>query len=105
MAFRGPLQAARSRAWCPRAPHTTRCDVRAMRYPRDPIRSHGGDHHDAVDRVAKHYEVPTSMLIDPATRQSGSWEVDPPHDRTMLALQYLVAFISVAAAALLSSLH
>lgn len=45
------------------------------------------------------------MLIDPATRQTGSWEVDPPHDRTMLALQYLVAFIAVAAAMLLSSLH
>ena len=52
-----------------------------------------------------HYEVLTSMLIDPATRQSGSWEADDPHDRTMLALQYLVAFIAVAAAFLLSSLH
>ncbi len=45
------------------------------------------------------------MLIDPATRQSGSWEADDPHDRAMLALQYLVAFIAVAAALLLSSLH
>jgi hypothetical protein len=31
--------------------------------------------------------------------------VDPPHDRTMIALQYLVAFIAVAAAILLSSIH
>jgi hypothetical protein len=45
------------------------------------------------------------MLIDPATRQSGSWEADSPHDRAMLALQYLVAFIAVAAAFLLSSLR
>ena len=50
-------------------------------------------------------EVLTSMLVDPATRQSGSWEVENPHDRAMLALQYLVAFIAVAAAFLLSSLH
>ncbi len=54
---------------------------------------------------AHHYEVLTSMLIDPATRQSGSWEADDPHDRAMLALQYLVAFIAVASAVLLSSLH
>lgn len=45
------------------------------------------------------------MLSDPATRQSGSWEADAAHDRAMLALQYLVAFIAVAAALLLSSLH
>jgi hypothetical protein len=45
------------------------------------------------------------MLSDPATRQSGSWEVEDPHDRAMLALQYLVAIIAVAAAFLLSSLH
>lgn len=45
------------------------------------------------------------MLIDPATRRDGSWEVDPPHDRTMLALQYIVAFVAVAAAGLLSSIH
>ena len=45
------------------------------------------------------------MLVDPATRSSGSWEVDPPHDRTMLALQYLVAFIAVGAAILLSAVH
>jgi hypothetical protein len=45
------------------------------------------------------------MLVDPATRSSGSWEVDPPHDRTMLALQYLIAFICVAAALLLSNVH
>jgi hypothetical protein len=45
------------------------------------------------------------MLIDPATRQSGSWEVDPPRDRAMLALQYLVAIIAAAAAVLIGSLH
>ena len=45
------------------------------------------------------------MLLDPATRQSGSWESENPHDRAMLALQYLVALIAVAAALLLSSLH
>ena len=45
------------------------------------------------------------MVSDPATRQSGSWEADPPHDRMMLAIQYVVAFIAVAAAILLSSLH
>jgi hypothetical protein len=42
------------------------------------------------------------MLFDPAARPNGSWDVDPPHDRTMLALQYLVAFVAVAAAGLLS---
>ena len=52
-----------------------------------------------------HFEVLTSMLIDPATRQSGSWESENPHDRAMLALQYLVALTAVAAALLLSSLH
>jgi hypothetical protein len=97
------LQAARIRAWCVHAPHKAGCDAPAMRYPRDPIRSHGGDQHHAVDACP--YEVLTSMLIDPATRQTGSWEVDPPRDRTMLALQYLVAFIAAAAALLLSSLH
>ena len=45
------------------------------------------------------------MLIDPATRQSGSWEAQDPHDRAMLALQYLVALIAVAAALLLSSVR
>jgi hypothetical protein len=45
------------------------------------------------------------MLFDRTTRPSGSWEVDPPHDRTMLALQYIVAFICAAAAGLLSNLH
>jgi hypothetical protein len=50
-------------------------------------------------------EDPTSMQSDPAARQSGSWEVDPPHDRTMLALQYVVAVIAAAAAIVLSSLH
>ena len=47
----------------------------------------------------------TSMLFDPAARQSGSWEAEPTHDRTMLVLQYFVAFIAVAAAVLLSALH
>jgi len=45
------------------------------------------------------------MLVDHATRPSESSEVDPPHDRMMLALQYLIAFIAVAAAGLLDSLH
>jgi hypothetical protein len=45
------------------------------------------------------------MLFDPFTRPSGAWEADPPHDRTMLALQYLVAFIAVVAAVLLGTLH
>jgi hypothetical protein len=45
------------------------------------------------------------MLFDPATRQSGSWEADPAHDRTMLALQYLVAFVAAGAAILMSALH
>ena len=45
------------------------------------------------------------MLIDPAARESVSWEAESPHDRAMLALQYLVAFIAVAAAYLLSSLN
>jgi hypothetical protein len=51
------------------------------------------------------HEALTSMLIDPATSQSGSWEAEDPHDRTMLALQYLVASIAIAAALLLSSLN
>jgi hypothetical protein len=46
-----------------------------------------------------------SILFDPAAGSSGSWDVDPPRDRTMLALQYLVALIAAAAAALLSYLH
>ena len=45
------------------------------------------------------------MLFDPATKPSASWEVEPAHDRTVLALQYLVAFICVGAAVLLSTLH
>ena len=45
------------------------------------------------------------MFFDRATKPSKSWEVEPPDDRTMLALQYLVAFIAVGAAILLSSLH
>jgi hypothetical protein len=45
------------------------------------------------------------MFFDPATKPSGSWEVEPPHDRTMLALQYVVAFVAVGAAILLSSVH
>jgi hypothetical protein len=45
------------------------------------------------------------MLSDRATRQGASWDVDPPHDRVMLALQYLVAFIAVVAAGLLGSIH
>ena len=45
------------------------------------------------------------MLFDPDATPSGSWAVDPPHDRTMLALQYLVALVAVAAAGLLSFVH
>ena len=45
------------------------------------------------------------MLFDPAARQSRSWAAEPTHDRTMLVLQYVVAFIAVAAAVLLSALH
>ena len=46
------------------------------------------------------------MFFDRATKPSRSWEVEPPDDRTMLALQYLVAFVAVAARPiLLSSLH
>ena len=45
------------------------------------------------------------MFFDRATKPSRSWEVEPPDDRTMLALQYLVAFMAVGAAILLSSVH
>jgi len=45
------------------------------------------------------------MFFDRATKPSRSWEVEPHDDRTMLALQYLVAFIAVGAAILLSSVH
>jgi hypothetical protein len=45
------------------------------------------------------------MFFDRATKPSRSWEVEPPDDRTMLALQYLVAFIAVGAAILLSTVH
>ena len=45
------------------------------------------------------------MLFDPANRQNGSWEADPVHDRTMLALQYLVALVAAVAAVLMSALH
>lgn len=45
------------------------------------------------------------MLFDPASKQSGSWEADPAHDRTMLALQYLIAFVAAVAAVLMSALH
>ena len=45
------------------------------------------------------------MLFDRAAKPTRSWKVEPPDDRTMLALQYLVAFIAVGAAILLSTLH
>ena len=45
------------------------------------------------------------MLFEPASRTSGSWEADPAHDRIMLALQYLVAIVAVAAAGLLGFIH
>lgn len=45
------------------------------------------------------------MLIEPTSRASGSWEADPAHDRIMLALQYLVAIVAVAAAGLMGFIH
>jgi hypothetical protein len=47
---------------------------------------------------------PISMLFDPAAKPR-TWEAEPSGDRTMLALQYLVAFIAVGAALLLSTVH
>ena len=45
------------------------------------------------------------MLFEPRTRQPGSWQDDPVHDRTMLALQYLTAIVAIAAAGFLSFIH
>ena len=45
------------------------------------------------------------MLIEPLARHPGSAEADPPADRMMLALQYVVALIAVVAAGLLGALH
>jgi len=45
------------------------------------------------------------MLFDRAAKSRMSWEAEPSGDRTMLALQYFVAFIAVGAAVLLSTLH
>jgi hypothetical protein len=45
------------------------------------------------------------MFFDRATKPSSSWGVEPPDDRTMLVLQYLIAFIAVGAAILLSTVH
>ena len=45
------------------------------------------------------------MLFDPTAKASASWEAEPSDDRTMLALQYFVAFVAVGAALLLSTLH
>lgn len=45
------------------------------------------------------------MLIEPATRAPGSWEADPAHDRIMLALQWVVAIVAVAAAGLMGLIH
>ena len=44
-------------------------------------------------------------MIEPASRTSGSWEADPTHDRIMLAIQYLVAIVAVAAAGLMGFVH
>ena len=44
-------------------------------------------------------------MIEPASRASGSWDADPAHDRIMLAIQYLVAIVAVAAAGLMGFLH
>ena len=45
------------------------------------------------------------MLFDRAAKPSASWEAEPSDDRMMLALQYVVAFIAVAAALLLGTVH
>jgi hypothetical protein len=45
------------------------------------------------------------MLIEPASKAPESWDTDPAHDRIMLALQYLVAIVAVAAAGLLGFIH
>jgi hypothetical protein len=45
------------------------------------------------------------MLFEPASEREAPWDVDPSHDRAMLALQYVVAVIAVGAALLLSSVH
>jgi hypothetical protein len=45
------------------------------------------------------------MLFEPASRTPGSLEADPTHDRIMLALQYLIAIVAVAAAGLLGFIH
>ncbi|HET9085742.1 MAG TPA: hypothetical protein VFN41_15195 [Candidatus Limnocylindrales bacterium] len=44
------------------------------------------------------------MLFDPAAKPR-TWEAEPSGDRTMLALQYFMAFIAVGAALLLSTLR
>jgi hypothetical protein len=44
-------------------------------------------------------------MIEPARGAPGSWEADPAHDRIMLAIQYLVAIVAVAAAGLMGFLH
>lgn len=41
------------------------------------------------------------MLFESRTRRPGSLEDRPAHDRTMLALQYLIAIVAVAAAGFL----
>ena len=41
------------------------------------------------------------MLMEQASRAPESWEADPGHDRIMLAFQYLVAIVAVAAAGLM----
>jgi hypothetical protein len=48
---------------------------------------------------------PISMLFDRAAKSRMSWDAEPSPDRTMLVLQYFVAFIAVGAALLLSTLH
>ena len=45
------------------------------------------------------------MLFDRAAKSRMSWGTEPSADRTMLALQYFVAFIAVGAAVLLGTLH
>ena len=46
------------------------------------------------------------MLIEPASQATpGRGRTDPAHDRMMMAFQYLVAIVAVAAAGLMGFIH
>jgi hypothetical protein len=45
------------------------------------------------------------MLIDAGERVAERQEGDPPYDRAMLALQYITAFVAVAAALLMGPIR